>query len=65
VCLVNWETARLASPATPRFRTIQACPKDPLTLPLAGWKMRQSACEAVVGLHYDRQRGTWEGETPT
>jgi hypothetical protein len=27
------------------FRTIQVCPKDRLTLPLADWKMRQSACE--------------------
>src|SRR5262245_30035471 len=25
-----------------KFRTIQACPKDPLTLPLAGWTMRQT-----------------------
>ena len=27
---------------SPRFGTIHICPKDPLTLPLAGWKMRQS-----------------------
>jgi hypothetical protein len=27
---------------TARFRTIQVCPKDWLTLPLAGWKMRQT-----------------------
>jgi len=26
----------------PKFRTIQACPKDWLTLPLAGWNMRQT-----------------------
>jgi hypothetical protein len=26
----------------PKFRTIQACPKDPLTLPLASWTMRQT-----------------------
>jgi len=27
------------------IQNIQARPKDLLTLPLAGWKMRQSACE--------------------
>jgi len=29
-------------PAARRFRTIQVRPKDRLTLPLAGWKMRQT-----------------------
>src|SRR5262249_53945003 len=34
--------AGVGKPNAPKFRTIQACPKDWLTLPLAGWIMRQT-----------------------
>jgi putative ABC transport system substrate-binding protein len=53
--------ARARAHRAPRFRTIQVCPKDRLTLPLAGWKMRQTdLAGAAAGLVYD-VGGTWGG----
>jgi hypothetical protein len=53
---VPWRARLLA-----RFRTIQACPKDRLTLPLAGCKMRQSVCEGGRFLVLRSPRGTVGG----
>ena len=44
---------------TPRldFRTIQACPKDPRTLPPARWRCGKAPAMAVAFSYYDRPRG--------
>jgi len=38
----RWGQLRGVGQAPAEFRTIQTYPKDLLTLPLAGWKMRQT-----------------------
>jgi hypothetical protein len=45
----------------PRFRTIQARPKDRLTPPLAGWKMRQTDQAGAAASRSMMAVGTWGG----
>jgi hypothetical protein len=44
----------------PDFRTIQVCPKDRLTLSLAGSKMRQNRLRPAAPSWYDRRGGIGE-----
>jgi ABC-type uncharacterized transport system substrate-binding protein len=54
-------SAAARSRTTPRFRTIQLCPKDWLTRDPAGWKCGKPTAPMAVPSWYDRRRHPWEG----